>query len=410
LIVLAASLGFSQSRRASEDSLDSLLLEGDFTAFLMTWEGLSGSAEKKEISQEAEAGYVVLAKNLRQISTAGEGKVRELCELFAEAYSAHSMRHSGEKANVMSQKFLTAADQQRYSEALQYHYAGRYFTDKHIQSGKKRLWNIYRMIEESFSRGQYDEVIRKAAVFEMEDPSNPAFAGLQDTLARLVSQMKLNAKKRKGEIELRSEHNRVTKQLTLSVGLGFISYRETEDQRMVLRHRTYSDLDSYIGLFSQESHSIQRLQLEYFIDNSFALGLKVAAGTIYSSAVHALEGEKVDRIEKFYSIGASGKYFLGGGLFIVSPYVGFEAGIMSIERNKVQLNPSSFWYSEYHAIDRIKENYPQISVEVGVEYNFGTRSPCYVGVDVFLSNNFADERLIPHLNLGVGMRIGVNLR
>ena len=410
-ILFAFHISISQDKKVNAIYLDSLLLEGNFSAFIATWKELSNTPEIQDMSQDDAEDYNTIYGRFNLLSIADKDRIRELCLTFEKSNLILNAYQRGDKANLACQKFLTAIKNQQYFEALEYYYILTYFNDKYIQQEKIRLRKNYKMAKELFLNGRYDDALCIIEAFEKEEPSKPAFVVLRDSLTFLYSELQKKSKMKKAEIEFNSEKNVVIKQFTISAEIDYTTYQETDDPRMVFHHRTYSDLDVYVGHFPKETCGIYKLRVEYFISNTVSLGVRAAMGTIYSFRQEHIE-EDMNLSEKFYSIGILGKYF-PGKLLILSPYVSFETGIINVQRNKVELSPTNFWYPEYGSengpINKINEIYPQITTEIGSEINFGNNDLFYIGVHLYFSNNFGDTRVIQHLNYGAGIRVGVNI-
>ncbi len=413
LMLFLLYIGFAQDKQFNGNDLDSLLLKGNFSAFLTSWEKLSKTTEILDISQEDAVGYNRLSKNLHQLSSVNKDSLREGCKIIKESYLIFNAERRGEKSNLERQKFLEAIVNQQHFEAWEYYYATIYFSNKFIQLEKIRLLKNYITAQEYLINGRFDDALGMIKTYEKEEPSNPAFIVLRDSLNSLYSELKKNTSNTKARIELETEYNGVVKQFTISADIDYIAYQETDDPRMSFQHRTFSDLYLYFGHFSKETHGLYKIQAEYCVNSSVSFGARMAIGTTHdftlNKATFLGETESTSYTQKLYSFGIMGKYFLGN-IYIARPYLCVETGVISVKRDKVELSPSDFLYPEYYSlINGVNEIYPQITVELGAEINFGKKELFFIGFHLFLSNNFGDNRVVQHINNGGGIRVGVNI-
>lgn len=405
-LLVFTSVSFSQSSHPCSTPLDSLLLSGDVQTFMECWQQLSSTSEIQHVALEDSQSYGWLYRSFQRISNASEERVRELSLTFVKSYLISSADSRGEKALAASRKFLTAMGNEQYRDGLCWYYTTRYFSDRHSEYEKARLLRNFSIAKDLCSEGKYADALHLIEVFAKESPRISELTSLKDSLSFRYQELEKTLKGKISALNAELMGAPIRKKFAVSFAVGLASYG-LKDMRMVMRHRTYPDLDITVGPIPDETQRIYKLQAEYYINPTLSIGAKTTAGTAYDHGFTAVD-EVLHFKEKAYSFGVIGTFFATDQPGI-RPYVRFEAGVVQVTRDEIRPNPSNLWYPEYAKISGLNIVYPQITVEFGPQYEFGQNSFLLLGLNCYIVNAFGDANVIQRLTFGVQMEVGMNL-
>ncbi len=406
LILFFKNPCFPQIGQSQITNLDSLLLNGNFKTFMERWDEFSRTTKIQRIPLEYSENYEWIMNLFRQISTANDEKIKELCLTFKNSVLISRPTHREKKAAITFQKFLDAIAIDKYRDGLFYYYTTIFFERRYFQLEEIRLKKNYYAAVDFYIHDNYDSVAFYIHSFKYEDQKNPAMNALGDSLSFLYNELqeKMDSKINQNKIE--SAGSTLKKKLTISIDYGSINRGSTYDPNLVLHHVISSNYDIHLESFSEENRMAYKILCEYYINQIFSLGARVTTGKIHSKD----QWTYVDIFhveENSTSLGITGTYFFTNKSTI-RPYTRLEIGIIRLTRNQVELKQSDFLFNSFEKVDAVDELYPQSVIEYGFEHEF-VDSHLFFGLHVYLSNHFGDERILRHYSLGVGIHMGVNI-
>jgi hypothetical protein len=386
-------------------SLDSLLFNGDIKTFIETWGSLVKNSQDMNVSAKDSTKYQALYENILKILNSDNKRLQELSLNFQK--SVVNDKYIYPKINVLYQKFLNAIADEQWRQALNFYYIGRYFRNKQIELEKTRLRQNYQDAENLYLKGLFDETFNSINVFREEDPANPAFFVLKDSLEFLYNNLEKKTKSKIFINEVESSIIPINKHLTISFNFNYLFSQTAGDKDIVLRHKTYRDWDIPVGYLVDEDNYGFKVAIDYYINSKISVGARAGIDVVTNSEITTFS-DTVYLREKAFTFGITGTYFIKDKSWF-RPYLRIETGIINVIRNKIELDPSGFWSSQYYPINELNVIYPQVLLEIGAEAELWENSPIYLGLNFFLFNHWGKSQIINHYILGGGIVLGVNL-
>jgi hypothetical protein len=376
--------------------LDSLLLVGDVTTYISLWD--------KSYSTSRMDAYNNLFKRLQMLSKSSDQEIQVMCQEVDSSTSRFQKTHAGRNAQIMFDRFIEDRNVQRWKNALAYYFIALYFREQHIGNEKLRLRKNLTIAEDLYASGQFVEVLQAVNTFRAEDQTNPAFIILGDSLSTLYDKMERESSAAKRELEAEF----VIKRLTISFSGGLSSF----SKHMV----SFEELgfDFTPDVLPNKPKPFYSVQADYFISVLFSVGIQVKSGQIYNDDVFAEpfgtpDPARFHILEDYISI-ISGPTIFFREKTGLRPFVGLEAGIVSIHRNSAKLQSARWGTPGYIVkLKDVRKTYPLIAIKTGSEFEPSAHGHFYFGAYVSISNHYGDTMLIEHFVVSFEFRIGVNI-